>query len=353
MPVLEEKVFEKAVIDLSKLKAYGFRHEGDSYLYDRLFMNGDFRAVIRINAKGKVSGEVYDTASESVYLPLRVEEMSVGFAGQVRAEYIGILEDIKAHCCKFNLFVFGQTNRISEKIFEVYGDRPDFPWEKYSDCGVFRNPQTDKWYALVMNIDRSKLDKTKKGAVEVINLKLNEDEILHLHKKKGYYPAYHMNKKSWITLVLDDTLKDDEVLLHIEESYGFSSMGKKKNRSLLKNEWLVPANPQYFDIVGAFRTQDEIIWKQSADVKAGDIAYMYVGAPVSAVLYRCLVTEVDIPYNYADKNIKINKVMKIKRLQSYAPDMLTFAKLKSFGVNAVRGPRGLPEELSQWLKEKS
>ncbi len=353
MPVLEEKVFEKAVIDLSKLKAYGFTVKKGVYQFQKLFMNGDFKAVININKEGKVSGEVYDTASESVYLPLRVEEMSVGFAGQVRALYVDILEDIKAHCCKLNPFALGQTNRISEKIFEIYGDKPDFPWEKYSDCGVFRNPQTDKWYALVMNIDRSKLDKTKNGAVDIMNLKLNEDEILRLHKKKGYYPAYHMNKKSWITLVLDDTLKDDEVFLHIEESYGFSSMGKKKNSSLLKNEWLVPANPQYFDIVGAFRTQDEIIWKQSADVKAGDIAYMYVGAPVSAVLYRCLVTEVDIPYNYADKNIKINKVMKIKRLQSYAPDMLTFAKLKSFGVNAVRGPCGLPEELSRWLKEKS
>ena len=84
MAGLEEKVFENAVIDLSKLKAYGFTVKKGVYQFQKLFMNGDFKAVININKEGKVTGEVYDTASESLYLPLRVEEMSVGFAGHFR-----------------------------------------------------------------------------------------------------------------------------------------------------------------------------------------------------------------------------------------------------------------------------
>ena len=227
MAGLEEKVFENAVIDLSKLKTYGFTVKKGVYQFQKLFMNGDFKAVININKEGKVSGEVYDMASESLYLPLRVEEMNVGFAGQVRAGYADILEDVKTHCCQVNLFCGAQANRLTAKIFEIYGDKPDFPWDKYSDCGVFRHPQTKKWYALVMNIDKSKLDKTKSGAIDVINLKLDEDEISELCKKKGYYPAYHMNKKSWITITLDDTLKDDVILSLIDESHAFTLHKKK------------------------------------------------------------------------------------------------------------------------------
>ncbi len=32
---------------------------------------------------------------------------------------------------------------------------------------------------------------------------------------------------------------------------------------------------------------------------------MYVGAPVSAILYKCKVAETDIPYDYRDGNLTI------------------------------------------------
>lgn len=37
---------------------------------------------------------------------------------------------------------------------------------------------------------------------------------------------------------------------------------------------------------------------------------MNVGAPVSAVLYKCKVTESDIPYNYQEENLTITALMK-------------------------------------------
>ena len=54
-------------------------------------------------------------------------------------------------------------------------------------------------------------------------------------------------------------------------------------------EWIIPSNPKYFDIVHAFDHVDEINWKQGAGIKKGDTVFMYVGAPVSAVLYKCRV----------------------------------------------------------------
>ena len=55
--------------------------------------------------------------------------------------------------------------------------------------------------------------------VEIINLKIKEDEKDILLNKKGYHEAYHMNKKNWITIILDDTLSDQEIERMISNSY--------------------------------------------------------------------------------------------------------------------------------------
>ena len=349
MVSIEENIFKRATVDFMQSEKFGFVKTGGQYRYEKVFMDGDFKAVVTIDENGKINGEVYDLASDDIYFPLRVEEMSVGYVGEVRSEYEKILQNIREKCCRENYFIGSQTNRIATLIAAKYGDKPDFPWEKYDDCGVFRNPDTNKWYALVMNIDRKKIAPKQSGNVEIMNIKLDAEEILQLHKQNGFYPAYHMNKKSWITLVLDDTLDDRTVEKYLDKSHEFTVNGKGGKN--IKGIWLVPANPRFFDIEKAFAKNNEIIWKQSSDIKVGDIAYMYVGAPYSAVLYKCLVTEVNIPYDYVDENLQIKKVMKIKCLQKYAKNFMPFAKLKKFGINAVRGPRGIPECLYKQLDE--
>lgn len=346
---IEENIFKRAVFDIAKLESYGFIKKGSIYSYSREFLNGDFRAEIMVSAAGVLTGEVYDVVGDDVYFPLRVDDMAVGYVGEVRAAYEAVLTDIRDKCCRLNYFAAAQTNRICAALFSQYGDTPDFPWEKYPDCGVFRNPDNAKWYALIMTIDRSKLDAKQSGEVEIINLKLNEEKIPDLVKRTGFYPAYHMNKKSWLTVTLDDTLSDEQILELLNESHAFT-LGKSSAKRCAKCEWLIPANPKFFDVEAAFKKSDEITWKQSNNIKAGDIIYMYLAAPVSAVIYKCEVTAVDIPYQYTDKNLSIKKVMKIKKLKQYEPEFMPFERLKKYGVNAVRGPRNMPLELSKTMK---
>ena len=158
-----------------------------------------------------------------------------------------------------------------------------------------------------------------------------------------------MNKKNWITMTLDNTVPDEFLLALINESHAFT-LGKHKRHRAGNNAWLVPANPKFFDIEAAFAKQKEIIWKQSSDLQVGNTAYMYVGAPISAVLYKCTVTAVDIPYDYEDENLKISKVMKIKLIKKYAKDFMNLAKLGEYGVRTVRGPRICPPNLADVLK---
>ena len=78
---------------------------------------------------------------------------------------------------------------------------------------------------------------------------------------------------------------------------------------------------------------------------------MYVAAPVSAILFQCKVTETDIPYVYADKNVAMTALMKIKLEKRYPPEQFTFEALREeYGIFAVRGPRGIPHSLSEALK---
>ena len=131
---------------------------------------------------------------------------------------------------------------------------------------------------------------------------------------------------------------------------GTGSSGSRKKSGRNPKEWLVPANPKYYAILHAFDDADEIDWKQGAGIIKDDIVYMYVGAPVSAIMYKCIVTETDIPYNFEDENLKITALMKIKLLKRYDQKDFTFDKLKDvYSIYAVRGPRGIPGKLSDAL----
>ena len=80
-----------------------------------------------------------------------------------------------------------------------------------------------------MKIFWDKLEKGREGQVEAVNLK--HDQVADLLPKKGIYPAFHMNKRYWISVALDDTLSDEEVLELMEKSWNLTS--KKWNISMI------------------------------------------------------------------------------------------------------------------------
>ena len=66
---------------------------------------------------------------------------------------------------------------------------------------------------------------------------------------------------------------------------------------------------------------------------------------------KCTVTKTNIPYNYSENGLTIKSLMKIKLLKRYEPDDFTFELLKEdYGIYAVRGPRYIPNSLSEALK---
>ncbi|MCI8504664.1 MAG: MmcQ protein [Lachnospiraceae bacterium] len=237
-------------------------------------------------------------------------------------------------------------------IKKKYKVSPEYPWR--DDNAVFRHDDNRKWFALVMEVQKSKLGFLEEDKVDVINLKLDDIFLRDvLLGEKGILPAYHMNKQHWITVLLDGTVQEGRVFDLIDKSFGATASAKKKEKLRPPKEWLVPANPRYYDIEHAFDQEEEIDWKQGKGIKAGDTVFMYVAAPVSAILFQCEVTETDIPYVYADKNVTMTALMKIKLQKRYSQEQFAFDRLKEeYGIFAVRGPRGIPHSLSEALKRQ-
>lgn len=334
---IEYEVFKRKKPNVNKLIQYGFQEDNDIYYYSQVFMNQNFECHISIDKNGIIIGKVFDLDFHDEYIQHRFQDQNGEFVSQVREEYINILQDIAIHCFEETYFIYDQTNRIAEKIINKYQTLPEFLWEDTPGCAVFRSANSQKWFGLIMNIDKSKLDNGT-GEIEILNVKLPEEKISELIEQEGYYRCYHMNKKKWITIILDDTLSDEQIMEHIDESYQLISNPK---------EWLVPANPQYYDIIHCFDDTDTILWKQSSHIQIGDIVYMYVAKPYSAILYKCQAIEVNIPYQYQDKNLSMKYTMKIKLLEKYPQGLYTFDVLKQYGIRAVRGPRYMPQKLLQ------
>ena len=220
---ITNEVFKKYTPDFKKLIKYGFSKNKTVYRYEKLFRNNEFKAVIEITKEGFITDKVYDLENDDEFLPLKIEKTQQGsFVAEIREEYKLILTDIRDNCFSENYFVFPQSNRITDIIIKKYGNNPNFMWEKFDGYGVFKNSDNNKWYGIIMNIDYSKLGSDNKNPVEVINVKLDKNKIQELLKKDGFYPAWHMNKKSWITITLDETLPDDKITKLIEESYSYT-----------------------------------------------------------------------------------------------------------------------------------
>lgn len=238
-------------------------------------------------------------------------------------------------------------------IKKKYGVLPEYPWRDLDASAVFRHEDNHKWFALVMDVRKNRLGLPGEDSIDVINLKVDDPFFRDvLIREQGIMPAYHMNKQHWITVLLDGTVEPERVYELIDRSFAATASRKKREKLRQPKEWLVPANPKYYDIGHAFDKKEEIDWKQGSGIKAGDTVFLYVAAPVSAILYQCKVTETNIPYRYEDENLSIKALMRIKLLRRYRPEQFSFSKLKEeYGIYAVRGPRGIPNSLSAALKK--
>ncbi len=331
-----KEVFKKSKPNYKVLEYNGFIKKNNTYIYEKDILN-DFELVITIT--NNIDIKVMDKEMDEEYTAIYVETTGT-FVNTVKDEVLKSLYEVKEKCFIESYFIYPQANRITNLIKKEYGDIPEFLWDDDKNA-VFKNHDSDKWYGIIMNINKNKLTDEDKD-VEVLNIKLNEEKIEKLLEKKGYYKAYHMNKKSWISIPLDDELSDDEILTLIKESHKFTEIAK---------EWIIPANATYFDVISYFKNNNEVMWKQSSTIKKGDIVYIYIGTPISSLMYKTKAKEVNINY-FSERRNKESRGMLLEVIKSYPKDKYSFKRLKDLGVRAIRGPRHITEDLKRELDKE-
>lgn len=219
---IEQQAFLRRRFIPSLMRSFGFTESGRDMVYASDFMDGAFRYTLTVKPDASVTGNVIDVMNEEEYTQLRYDNFDGAYVNSVRAAYLAELERIAASCCRDVLFTSDQANRITGLILERYGVTPDFPWDEdpHQASGVFRHTDSRKWFGLIMNIPIGSLLKNKdKKLVDVMNLKLDTFGADRIMSVPGIFPAYHMNHRLWISVLLDDTLSDEEVMILVDDSF--------------------------------------------------------------------------------------------------------------------------------------
>ena len=223
---IEEKVFQRKRFAEDLMVGFGFQNDGDVFRYESDFMGKSFHLVLCVKDGFVSSAKVFDVMNDEEYYPLQNEALSGPYVSLVRVEYDKLLSLIADKCCIDVLFASDQANRITDLILKKYGVSPDFPWDEspHRTSGVFRHKDNGKWFGLIMRIGRGKLLKNgERNLVDVLNLKIDPKEGEGIRSSYGVFEAYHMNHKSWISVLLDDSLSDCSVMELVDRSFILTS----------------------------------------------------------------------------------------------------------------------------------
>lgn len=341
---VENTVFAKLKPDFSKFPAAGFVKTGRNWKTE-IDVSDDFRAEITVAPSGRVKGRLYDRETGDEYLAVNIPSQSGAFVASVREAYAAALKNLAAKCFHAEPFKSPQSNRICALAEKTFGDRAEFPFDE-DDGAVFRLPRVNKWYGVLMEIERCKIEPGARGSVEVLNIKAPPGQVQELQKQPGFYRCYHMNKKLWITLTLDGRISDGRIMELLGQSRRLVLSGAPKSLAAgqpSEGDWLVPANPRRFDLFQYFRRKPVLTWVQTARrIQPGDSVYIYAGAPYSAVCFRFRVLETEI-----EEKGRNHPAMRISLQESYPRDLLPLAKLRQFGVTSVRSARRMPLVLKE------
>lgn len=206
-----------------KLVSFGFQEKGGVYEFRTLILEGSFEAEVFYAPDAGFYGRLIDVAAGEEYLLLNVDGVQGDFHNKVRNAFEEVLLSIRASCTTSRRYKTEQAERIVKAIKKDYNVDPEWLWgQSFDDPSVFRHQDSLKWFGIIMQIPYSKFGRDDDSLTNVMNVKLKPEEICELIKIDGYELAYHMNKKSWLSIILDDSRDDKEILSLIAKSYSLT-----------------------------------------------------------------------------------------------------------------------------------
>ncbi len=213
-----EEIFSRKKLNIDKLSRYGFEEKEGCWIYHTAIMNGGFKLHISVEKNGNVSTDLIENETNEPYI-LYKTNASGTFVGEIRAEIENVLKKIADECFEFSVFKTEQALKIIDYVQNTYGDELEFLWTKFPDNAVWRRKDNNKWYGAILTVSRNKLGLFSNEVAEIIDLRLEQEKMQETVDNKNYFPGWHMNKKSWYTIILDNSVSTEEICCRIDESY--------------------------------------------------------------------------------------------------------------------------------------
>lgn len=135
-------------------------------------------------------------------------------------------------------------------------------------------------------------------------------------------------------------------------------MDKQKEIAVKNTEWIIPGNPDRFDIVEAFRKLGALDWVQNTNVAVGDIVYIYISNSVRAIQLKCKVnaankTEPTIDDSQFNKSEEFDgseeRYMELEMLEEFSTDLFAKKALEHYGFMPPRRAVRVPAEVKKYL----
>ena len=207
------EIFDKNIFNSKLAIAYGFSKVGDYYILQSDIDMENFNVIVKIG-NDSFEANVIELPFNEEYILFNVLDSKGKFVSKIRKKVNELIEDIVKSCFKS----LDYRKLLLDYVKEKYGTIPEEPWEDNNHATI-KTTNSKKWYGIFMYLPYKTLGLDKSGKIDVLNVKLNPELIESLIDKKHFFPAYHMNKKYWITILLDSDMDMDLVKSLIDESF--------------------------------------------------------------------------------------------------------------------------------------
>ncbi len=178
-----------------RLLEHGFK-QNNSVLTLRTELDDEFYAIISFDSCS-LKAEVFEYDSGDKYTLVDVKSANGEFVSGLRNKLCTTVQNIVEKC-----FISDDIKSKYVSFLEnELGIKGEYPWKNDNSSAVYRC-ESKKWFALVTKIKFKNLGFDSDDNVWIVNLKTDTQKISELIDKKSVFPAWHMNKKHWITVVL-------------------------------------------------------------------------------------------------------------------------------------------------------
>lgn len=211
-------IFANRRILWERLPLLGFARCEDGFVRASVLPGTGLVLEVAVSCEGKVSATVTDPTFGEPYTLHLTDEAVGAFVGRVREEYELALQEIADKATVLDVFRTTQALGLIDYALHSFDETLEHLWPRTPEYAILRRTDTGKWYAVFMRIPGTKIGLASPELIEIIDLRVGDEDLAGLVNRRIFFPGWHMNKKTWYTILFDSGLAFEELCARLARS---------------------------------------------------------------------------------------------------------------------------------------